>query len=249
MTQAIRVEVKENGVACLKMLDEGGMNAFSDDFIRSFIDGLDELESRHKPKALVLSGLPGVFCGGAEKQTLIDLCDGKVRVKDLMISERLVNAPFPVIAAMEGHAIGGGLMLAACSDIAIAALESRYGVVFMNLGFTPGMGCTRLLAELMGPFTANEMMYTGACYKGRALARMHTQINYILPRNEVLAKAEDLAARISEKNVAAVHLLKQSLSLRKKKLLAEARVQEDLMHRLSFGFPETRRAIEELYGK
>ena len=249
MTAALQLDVKDSGMAYLKMRDEAGKNVFNDDFIQSFIAGMDRLETQYKPKVLILSGLADVFCGGAEKQSLIDLCDGKIRVKDLLISERLLNVPFPVIAAMEGHAVGGGLMLAACSDIVLAAQESRYGVVFMNMGFTPGMGCTRLLAELVGPFVANEMMYTGKCYKGRVLAQMHTQINYILPKAQVEPKAKDIALQICEKNLPSLNLLKQTLSLKKKKLLAEARVQEDLMHRLSFAFPETRKNIEDLYGK
>jgi polyketide biosynthesis enoyl-CoA hydratase PksI len=249
MSPALQLDVDDNGIGYLKMHDEAGKNVFNDDFVQALIGSLDQLETRYKPKVLILSGLPEVFCGGAEKQNLIDLCDGKIHVKDLLISERLLALPFPVIAAMEGHAVGGGLMLAVCSDIVLAALESRYGTVFMTMGFTPGMGCTTLLAELMGPFIANEMMYTGKCYKGRTLARMNTQINYILPKTEVLPKAENIALHISEKNLKSINLLKQTLTLKKKKLLAEARVQEDLMHRLSFSFPETRKTIEDLYGK
>ncbi len=249
MSGIIKLEVKDNGIAYLKMKDEANKNIFSDDFIRELITGIDELENNYQPKVLILSGLPEVFSGGAEKQNLLDLCDGKIHVKDLLISERLVNTPFPVIAAMEGHAVGGGFIMAVCSDIVIAARESRYGVVFMALGFTPGMGCTRLLPELVGDFVANEMMYTGKAYKGRELAEKNTQINYILPRTEVMAKAENIALQIIEKNVKSIQLLKHALNAKKKKLLIEARVQEDFMHKLSFAFPETRKTIEEIYRK
>ncbi len=249
MNNRIKIEVKDNGIAYLRMQDEAGKNVFAEDFIRQLISGIDQLESRYKPKALILSGLPDVFSGGAGKQNLFDLCDGKIHVNDLLISEHLLNVSCPVIAAMEGHAVGGGLMLAVCADIVIAARESRYGAVFMSLGFTPGMGCTQLLAELMGPFIANEMMYTAKSYKGRELAEKATQINYILPKAEVMPKAENIALQISEKSVKSIYLLKQTLSAKKKKLLIEARVQEDLMHRLTFADPETRKRIEELYGR
>jgi polyketide biosynthesis enoyl-CoA hydratase PksI len=196
---------------------------------------------------MVLSGLPDVFSGGAEKQTLLDLADGKLRVRDLLVSERLVGTPFPVIAAMEGHAIGGGLIMAVCCDIVVAARESRYGTVFMNMGFTPGMGCTGILQELFGPFIANEMMYTGKRFRGSELEDKSTNINYIVPKSEVLSKANDIALQISEKNIESVYLLKYALSARKKKLLIDARVQEDFMHRLSFGFPETKETIQSYY--
>ena len=247
MSTRMRVSRDADGIGWLKMDDREGRNVFSHGFIADFLQALDELERTLKPKVLVLHGLEDVFCGGAEKQALLDLCDGKAAVADLVICERLLEAPFPVIAAMEGHAIGGGLAVALCCDIVIAARESRYGAVFMSLGFTPGMGCTTLLQELVGPFVANEMMLTGKRFRGSELQNKGTHINYILPRSEVLAKARDIAAQVAEKDGRSLFLLKNALSAGKKKLLIQARLQEDLMHRISFSFPETRRTIEEQY--
>ncbi len=249
MSKRVKIEVQENGIVNLKMNDTENKNVFAEDFIKELIEGIDEVENKHKPKVMILSGLKDVFSAGAEKQNLLDLCDGKVFVKDLIISERLVNAPFPVIAAMEGHAVGGGLIMAACCDIVVAAKESRYGAVFMNLGFTPGMGSTKLLAPLVGDFIANEMMFTGKLFKGSQLEKKGTNINYIVPRDEVMTKAEEIALQISEKNIKSIYLLKYALSEKKKKLLIEARTVEDFMHRISFSFPETKKMIKELYGR
>lgn len=245
-----RIEIKSDasGILRFRMKDEAGRNIFTDPFIHDFLEALDEAE-RIRPKVMILSGLDSVFCGGAEKKTLIDLCDGKIVVKDLILSERLLNVPFPVIAAMEGHAMGGGFVLGMCCDIVLAAGESRYGAVFISLGFTPGMGCTTLLQELVGSFVANEMMFTAKRFRGSELALKGTNINYILPKKDVLSKAEDIALQIAEKNVESLYLLKYALSAKKKKLLIEARLQEDMMHRISFGFPETKETIEALYAE
>ncbi len=249
MKKTIRSEMDENGIGYLFMEDEERKNIFSDSFIDGFIGEIDRIEEELRPSALILKGLDDVFCGGAEKEGLIDLCDGKVVVKDLVLSEKLINTPFPVIAAMEGHAMGGGLVLGLCSDIIVMARESRYGAVFMTLGFTPGMGTTTLLPELVGPYIANEMMFTGKRFKGSELAEKGIHINYILPKKDVLLKAKDIARQISEKNKKSVYLLKYALSAKKKKLLIDARLQEDMMHRLSFGFPETKQIIEEFYAR
>ncbi|MBU1077308.1 MAG: enoyl-CoA hydratase/isomerase family protein [Spirochaetes bacterium] len=249
MSKKIIIKVEENGIAYLKMNDVQRKNVFADDFLDELVQGIDELENKYQPKVCVLHGLEDVFCAGAEKKNLTDLCDGKIHVKDLVVSEKLVGTSFPVIAAMEGHAVGGGLVMAACCDIVIAARESRYGAVFMSLGFTPGMGCTQLLSGLMGPFIANEMMFTGRLFKGKELADKGTNINYILPKTEVMPKAKDIAGQISEKNIKSIYLLKYALSARKKKLLIDARVHEDFMHRMSFAFPETKRTIEEFYNR
>ena len=247
MTKRMIVTSEPSGVSVLKMNDTEGRNIFSHGFITEFLGALEELQGDRQPKALILCGLQDVFCGGADKQALLDLCDGKTAVRDLVICERLLEMPFPVIAAMEGHAIGGGLAVAFCCDIVVAARESRYGAVFMSLGFTPGMGTTTLLAELVGPFLANEMMFTGKRFRGSELEGRGTHINYILPRAEVLEKARDIAEQIAEKDGRSISLLKHALSVKKTKLLADARLQEDLMHRVSFSFPETRRTINELY--
>jgi polyketide biosynthesis enoyl-CoA hydratase PksI len=243
----MKLSGEPSGVSTLKMDDAPARNVFSSGFIAEFLEALDELERGQRTRVLILCGLPEVFCGGAEKQALLDLCEGKAAVRDLVIGERLLDLPFPVIAAMEGHAIGGGLAVGFCCDIVIAARESRYGAVFMSLGFTPGMGCTTLLAELVGPFLANEMMFTGRRFRGSELEGRGTHINYILPRAEVMPKARDLAEQIAEKDVRSLSLLRHALCVKKRKLLVDARHQEDLMHRISFSFPETRRTIQELY--
>lgn len=243
----IEHERDERGIAVVQMNDVEGNNVFSDSLINGLVDALDRLEEDKQTKAMILTGLPEVFSGGAEKETLVALSQGRLLVKDLLISERLISTEFPVIAAMEGHAIGGGLVMALCCDIVIAASESRYGTVFMNMGFTPGMGCTTLLPELVGSYVANEMMFTGKRFRGKELAEKGTNINYILPRERVFPKARDIALQIAEKNIQSIHLLKYALSARKKKLLIDARLQEDMMHRLSFAFPETRATIERFY--
>ena len=247
MGKIVDLSLSEDGIAVVRMNDEERNNIFSDELIEGLVEVLDELEGNSKPSVMILQGLPDVFSGGAEKQTLMGLAEGKISVKDLLISERLIGTPFPVIAAMEGHAVGGGLIMGVCCDIVIAALESRYGAVFMNMGFTPGMGTTTLLRELVGTYTASEMMFTGKRFKGRDLVRKGTNMNYILPKAEVMPKAMDIALQIAEKNVESVYLLKYALSARRKKLLVEARLQEDFMHRLSFGFPETKRIINSYY--
>lgn len=230
------------------MQDVETKNVFSDAFIDAFIRALDKLEEAH-PRVAILHGLEDVFSGGAEKETLDDLASGKLAVKDLILSERIVNTPFPIIAAMEGHAMGGGLTLGLCSDIILMARESRYGAVFMRMGFTPGMGTTTLLREAVGPFIAAEMMYTAKRFRGSELVGRATGVNYILPKKEIMPKAGDIATQIAEKNTKSVYLLKYALSAPKKKLLIDARLQEDMMHTISFGYPETKEIIDEVYGR
>lgn len=247
MSELVDVVVASGGIAEVHMRDAKGRNILSQTFVPALLEALDGLDRDRSVKVAILRGLQDVFCGGGEKDTLLGLCDGRVTTQDLEVSERLLDVQVPVIAAMEGHAMGGGLVMAACCDMAVAARESRYGAVFMTMGFTPGMGCTTLLELLVGPFVASEMMFTGRRFRGSQLQERATNINYIVPREKVLASARDLAAQVAEQNVRPLRLLKHTLAARKKELLVRARLQEDLMHQLSFSFPETRATIEERY--
>lgn len=246
MSKRVSHYIEENGIAHIQMHDHEGKNVFSHAFVEDFLVELDAVE-KAEPRVLILEGLDDVFSGGADKESLMDLALGNIVVRDLVISERLINTRFPVISAMKGHAMGGGLVIGLCSDIVIAARESRYGAVFMTMGFTPGMGTTTLLPTLVGPFIANEMMFTGKRFKGRELAEKACGFNYILPKDQVQAKAQDVALQIAERNVKSVYLLKYTLSAPKKKLLIDARLQEDMMHTISFGYPETKEIINDLY--
>ncbi len=242
----IQTIFEENGIASLTMLDARNGNTFHPAFLNRLQAELELIRVK-EPKVLLLQGTPEVFSAGACRRNLLNLCEGKVAVRDLTLSEQILNLPCPVIAAMEGHAVGGGLMLALCCDIVIAAKESRYGATFLSLGFTPGMGCTALLADLVGPYLAAEMMFTARTYRGSELSLRQTNINYIVARQEVVGLARNLATQMVEKEKIAMQLLKGALASRKKKLLAEAQQQEDRMHRICFACPSTRDWVERNY--
>ena len=247
MFKYISIEEQDNGLAIMTMNDPNNLNIFTKDFVEEFIQQWDNLIKNIRPKALILRGREDVFCGGGDKDTLIKLTSGKVTVDDLIISDIMIQAPFPIIAAVEGHAMGGGLCMIGCSDVVILATESRYGAVFMNMGFTPGMGSTTLLPLLFGHYVASEMMFTGKRFKGKELTQMNTNVNHIVPKKEIMALALDIADRMTEKPHESLYLLKHSLNSVKKKLLIDARLQEDLMHKISFNLPETKKIIEEFY--
>ncbi|MGE3854486.1 MAG: polyketide synthase [Planctomycetota bacterium] len=246
MSDTVKLIDDGDGVYTLHMQDAANQNIFSNEFVDAVLGRLNEFNAIDTAKVLILRGLPDVFAAGADKESLVALAEGRFHVKDLIISEKLLETNVPVIAAMEGHAVGGGLVMALCSDVIIMAEESRYGVNFMQMGFTPGMGCTRLLQLLVGPYIANEMMFTGARLKGRHFQNL-VQVNYVLPAPKVFDKAMKLAQHMAEKPRAALEYLKYSVTLPKRQALQEARVHEDFMHRLTFAAPGMRERINELY--
>jgi polyketide biosynthesis enoyl-CoA hydratase PksI len=236
---------EEPGVWAIRMCDPEGKNALGERMVEELRSAL-QASADPAVKVVVLLGLPEVFCSGAPAELLERLAVGTVAPTDITLARAVLDVPVPTVAAMEGHAVGGGLALGCCADIVLAARESRYGASFMNLGFTPGMGMTRLLEHVLSPAVAHELLYTGECRKGADFL-CTSGFNAILPREEVRARAFDLAWRIADKPRRALEMLKRVLSVRRRQAFEETHTVEALMHGLCFAQPEVRRRIEEEY--
>lgn len=245
-TERIKVIDRGDEIWELQMADEAGKNAFGEPFVADLELALNAVSVSRTVKVLVLTGLPDVFASGAPKDLLARLARGEVVPTDIMLSKAVLDIPVPTIAAMQGHATGGGLALGLCADILVMARESRYGASFMNMGFTPGMGMTRLLEHAFSPAIAHELLYTGQFRRGADLVGC-SGVNYILPGAQVCAKAFDVALQIAEKPRCSLELLKRTLSVRRRQAFEESRTLEAMMHSISFAQKEVRERIEDEY--
>lgn len=246
MSDRISLEQIEDGIVQLTLQDAGGRNAFSAAFIADLVAALERLTQDREARVGLLRGLPDVFCAGASEEVLLELAQGEMSASDIVLPKLVLDLPIPMIAAMEGHAVGGGLALGLCCDVVLMARESRYGCSFMNMGFTPGMGTTRLLQLAVGQYVANEMMLGGQLFKGSQLEARST-INYVLPREQVWPRAMQVARRIAEKPRRALETLKGYLSLPRRRAFEETLTVETLMHRLSFSQPDIAEQIRDYY--
>ncbi len=244
--ELIEIQREDDGVLVLQMQDKQGNNSLGYAFIERLYEVLDEITKDETAKVCVLRGLPEVFCAGGDQDMLVELAEGQVEPTDIMLSRAVLEIPIPTIAAMEGHAVGGGLTLALCCDMVLLARESRYGCSFMNMGFTPGMGTTRLLQDAVGEYLAAEMMLGGQFIRGSQFEQ-RSSFNHVLPREKVWNKAMQMAGRIAEKPRFALKLLKHNLSMRKRLAFEDARTSEAAMHQICFTQPETLALIRENY--
>ena len=236
----------EDGIAELWMRDEPGNNAFSREFVAELLACMDTLSRDTQAKVCVVRGLPELFSAGGDRNVLLDLAEGRLAPYDLELTRNLIELPIPTIAAMEGSAVGGGLIFGLACDMVVMARESRYGTNFMDLGFTPGMGTTGLLQFAVGEYLAAEMMFgcqyfKGSHFEGRA------NVNYVVERAKVLARARKLALRLTDKPRFAIELLKRQLALPRRQAFEQARTAESMMHQVCFAAPETRARIRENY--
>ena len=236
---------REGGVACIALADPGSSNALGDEMVGALNAAFADVDRQEDVKAVVLAADGDAFSSGAPRDLLVRLARGEVRPTDIHLPRLLLGCPVPVIAAMAGHATGGGFALGLAADIVLMADESRYGFPFMDLGFTPGMGSTVLCEHVLSPAIAHELMYSGELRRGRAFAR--TGVNHVLPRVEVLPRAIDLAERIAAKPRTAVEALKRTLSMPRRRAFELSFTTESLMHQLTFRAAGAAQGIRDGY--
>ena len=244
MSSVIDLERRTDGVACLTMRSERTKNAMTPRFVSELLSALRQAALSPGLKVIVLAGLPEVFSSGASPELLRAFGRGELAPTEISLPRALLDLPVPLIAAMEGHAIGGGLALGLCADLCVIARESRYGATFMDFGFTPGMGTTQLLFHVVSPAIAFEMLLTGEPKKGSSFVGA-SGFNAILPRAEVLPHAIALAERIADKPRLSLEVLKRTLAMRRRRSFEETYTTETLMHHATFGQQEVLLRIEE----
>jgi polyketide biosynthesis enoyl-CoA hydratase PksI len=233
----------EAGVAQLTLDDPASGNALGEAMVHALEDAFGTIARDGDVRAVVLAAEGEIFSSGAPRDLLVRLAAGTLRPADIRLPKLLLDCPVPVIAAMAGHATGGGLALGLAADLVLLGRESRYGFTFMSLGFTPGMGATALCEHVLSPAVAHELLYTGELRRGDALAG--GGVNHVLPRAAVLPKARDLASRIAATPRLAIETLKRTLSLRRRRAFEQSITLETLMHQVTLVRPGAARLIED----
>ncbi|MBA3720788.1 MAG: enoyl-CoA hydratase/isomerase family protein [Parachlamydiaceae bacterium] len=244
---AVTLEITE-GVAIVQLADKEARNTFSHSLIKGLIETFKAIETDSRIKVVVIHGYDNYFCCGGTQEELLKIFDGKITFVDLNFYRLLLDCPVPTIAAMQGHAIGGGLALGCFADIILLAEESIYSTNFMKYGFTPGMGATYTIPKKFGESIGHEMLFTAKNYQGGVLKNLGVPLE-ILKKKEVIAKALTCAEEIARKPRDSLIILKKHLTRQIREEIPKIIEQELEMHRLSFSQQEVKHRIETLFGQ
>jgi enoyl-CoA hydratase/carnithine racemase len=180
-------------------------NFFDLSLINQIADALEELDADAKCRAVVLAAQGKSFCAGA------NFGDGSTLDKSgqrpgeeaspvghlYMQAVRLFRSTKPIIGAIHGAAVGGGLGLAMVPDFRVACPETRFAANFTRLGFHPGFGLTETLPAVIGKQNAAMMFYTSRRIGGEEAHRIGLA-DVLVPQDQVRAAAQKLAAEIAE---------------------------------------------------
>jgi enoyl-CoA hydratase/carnithine racemase len=205
---------KKNQIAQITLNRPGNRNSMDAEVMPAFLEAINRVKIDCDVRCLIVTGTGKSFCAGA------DFKNAPAGSGNLLPQERLMEVyePFlnvgeikvPTIAAMNGHAIGGGFGLALICDIRVAEKDSKYGANFVRLGLHSGMAVSYMLPRLIGLPRAGELLYTGRLIDGETAEKIGLA-NYAAQGDAVLKKAWELAEEIASAAPAAVRMIKQSV--------------------------------------
>src|SRR5882672_12358767 len=187
------------------------LNALSPAVIGEVSAALSALEADDSVRAAVLTGGPRVFAAGADIQDMAD--QGPV---DQLLRDQtgrwapLAGFKKPLVAAVNGYALGGGCEVALMCDLIVAGDTARLGQPEVNLGIIPGAGGTQRWPRAAGKYAAMEVMLTGAPISARRAYQLGV-VNKVVPAEMSVAIAQRMARQLAEKPPVAVRLAKESV--------------------------------------
>jgi enoyl-CoA hydratase len=211
----IRVEV-DGAVATVVVSRPDKLNAFDLSMLGELAAACDEIEARVKVHAAILTGEGKAFSAGGDVRAWAamkpnEFGHGWVR-RGHRVFERLATLRMPVIAAINGHALGGGLELAAAADIRIAESHVRIGMPETSLGMVPGWSGTQRLVRRFGPQIVRRMVLGGETFTAEE-ARENGLVDHVVDTGGALEAARQYAARVSARGPAATEISKLMLAV------------------------------------
>jgi enoyl-CoA hydratase/carnithine racemase len=233
MSAPFSTTVVDDGVLSLRIADDDEYH-MDPQWSQRFVRALARVGQDSGVRVVVLEGGSRVFCAGARREALLTRCDSPAAYA-ADVSRSLLATPVPLVAALAGHAIGGGLLVGLWCDAVVLGEESLYGANFMALGFTPGMGATTLVPEAFGPILGRRLLLTGQLMTGREIRDACCPLSHaVCPRQDVRDRALAIARGMADVPRAALVLLKQTMAAGRLQTLERAIEAEQRCHAALF---------------
>lgn len=202
---------KSEGIATITINRPEALNAFSAEVVSEILQAIEDVKADESVRVVVLTGAgEKAFSAGADIKAMKGMNALKARELSQM-GERLCNAlenlEKPVIAAINGYALGGGLEVAMACDIRIASENARMGQTEINIGLIPGWGGTQRLTRLIGATKAKELIFTGKMIDARTAEQLGL-VNMVVPQDKFRETVRQFALELAQKAPVALKVAK-----------------------------------------
>lgn len=214
MTDASLLLEKDGPLATITFNNPKALNALTVDTFHGLAALLDKLEQDADVRVVILTGAgEKAFIAGGDISHLGTLDADGAREFALLaqgVIDKIESFPKPVIAAINGYALGGGCELAMGCDIRIAADSARFGQPEVKLGIIPGFAGTLRLARLVGKGKAKELVFTGEMIDADEACRIGL-VNRVVAKDQLLSEARALAMTMCNKSASAIKFAKEAI--------------------------------------
>ena len=215
MSDEIRLEVAER-IATITLNRPHRRNAFTRSMIDAWAAALADCRDREDVHVVVVTGAGKAFCSGGDIKDLMGEGLEREPVEQrALIGEHVHRIPLtladmdkPVIAAINGAAIGAGLDLALAMDLRFAAASARFAETYVKVGLAPGAGGAHWLPRLVGSAKALELLWTGDTIDAAEAERIGL-INRVCPDDELMPQIMELARRLADGPTLAIRAIKR----------------------------------------
>jgi enoyl-CoA hydratase len=206
---------KKGATAIVSINRPKALNALNFQTVEELLHCLRELAQDEETAVVILTGSgEKSFVAGADiahMQSLDVIEARKFGMLGHELARTLEEIPQPVIAAINGFALGGGCELAISCDMRFASINAKFGQPEVNLGVIPGFGGTQRLPRLIGKGLATELLYSGDIIDAEEALRIGL-VNKVFPQEELLEKCLELAEKIASRGPLAVKLCKEAVN-------------------------------------
>jgi len=206
---------REDGIATLMLNRPDKLNPMSDLMITELCDVTNELKADTSVKVVIVTGSGRAFSAGGDLNAEIFTTPSSIELKRVLnrAHQYLFNLRImekPVIASVNGLAVGGGCDLALACDIRIASETAKFSVAYVNVGLHPDLGASYLLAPLVGFGKACELIFTGKMIDAKEAERIG-MVNQVVPANQLTSATMEMARSIARGPSIAIGYAKTSI--------------------------------------
>ena len=242
---------KRGNISILTLNRPEAYNALNTQLLRELAEAADELEADKSIRALIITGAGKAFVAGADIREMRSLTHEQAKAFARTGHDafrKIDDLYMPVIAAINGYALGGGLELALCCDIRFAARSARFGQPEVGIGIIPGFGGTQRLPRVIGTSPSLRLALTAEQIDAEEAKRIRI-VNDVYDDDKLMEACFDTATKIARNAPIAVHLLKTSMSRRFERFLDEDLAYEAEAFASCFGTEDQQMAMEAFLEK
>ena len=233
---------KDEGIATIKLNRPQVLNAMNKQLWLDFQVALEDVKNDPEIKVLIITGEGRAFSTGADlkdskDRSIEDYRDYLVELQET--SRTIIRFEKPIIAAINGYALGSGYELALACDIRLAAKEAKIGSPEAKVTSSVTGGAMRLVQDLIGPGKAKELLFTSEYIDGSEAERIGL-VNKAIPLDQLMEKTNEMAKKIAENSAFSIKMIKKGLNMARGEVSLEALMDYEIEACLACVFTKER---------